>query len=107
MNVVYCVQVHVETDHIEGFIEAIRLNHEGTRKEPGNLRFDVLQHAEDPSLFFIYEVYRGAEDVARHKETEHYKVWRDTVADWMAEPRVGTRYQSLFPSSDEGARWAG
>lgn len=29
---------------------------------------------------------------AAHKETEHYKIWRDKMADWMAVPsQQGTR----------------
>lgn len=91
------VHVHVKPEHIEDFNQAIKLNHEGSIKEAGNRRFDVLQSPEDPAHFVIYESYLSAEDAAAHKETEHYKIWRDTVANWMAEPRQGIRYNGLFP----------
>ena len=91
------VHVHVKPDHIEDFIQAMKLNHEGSIEEPGNRRFDVLQSPEDPAHFLIYEAYLSADDVAAHKETEHYKTWRDTVNDWMAEPRQGVRFNGLFP----------
>jgi quinol monooxygenase YgiN len=48
------------------------------------------------------EVYRTPEDPARHKETAHYQLWRDTVEPMMAEPRFSIRYTNVFP--DE-ARW--
>ena len=47
--------------------------------------------------FTLVEVYRTAEAPAQHKETAHYKLWRDTVADMMAEPRLGVRHATVFP----------
>ena len=43
------------------------------------------------------EVYRTADDPAKHKETAHYAAWRDTVAPMMAEPRTNIKYTNLFP----------
>ncbi len=92
------VQVHVKAEHVDDFIEATRLNHEASLQEPGNLRFDILQSAEDPTRFVLYEAYRTVADAARHKETPHYLAWREAVAGWMAEPRQGIAYQGVFPS---------
>ena len=91
------VNVLVKPAHIENFIAATRLNHEASIQEPGNCRFDVLQSPENPSLFILYEAYESAEAAAAHKQTNHYLAWRDTVADWMAQPRQGIRYEGLFP----------
>ena len=92
------VQVHVKQQHIDDFINATHVNHQASVREPGNLRFDVLQSTEDPCRFIFYEAYRSAEDALKHKETEHYLNWRDRVANWMAEPRQGVRYKGLFSS---------
>jgi len=91
------VHVHVKPAHIDAFIEACRLNHEASTQEPGNRRFDILQSAEDPARFVLYEAYAEAEAAVAHKETAHYLSWRETVADWMAESRQGVPYQGLFP----------
>ncbi len=91
------VHVHVRPEHIEQFITATKANHEASIKEPGNLRFDVLQSPEDPGRFILYEVYATAAAAAAHKETPHYQKWRDVVAPWMASPRQGIRYNGLFP----------
>ncbi len=45
----------------------------------------------------LVEVYRNTEAAAAHKETAHYKKWRDTVSDMMAEPRSSVKYHNLFP----------
>ena len=96
--VVYCVSVHVTAGHEEDFRNATKINHERTRTEPGNLRFDVLQSQTDPTHFTLYEVYRSEDAVAAHKATEHYRCWRDTVAPWMARDRQGERFVPLYPS---------
>jgi autoinducer 2-degrading protein len=92
------VHISVKPDHINEFIEASRLNHEASVNEPGNRRFDVLQSADDPTRFVLYEAYENAAEAAKHKETDHYLKWRETVADWMAQPRQGVAYNGLFPA---------
>ncbi|OIO70328.1 MAG: antibiotic biosynthesis monooxygenase [Zetaproteobacteria bacterium CG12_big_fil_rev_8_21_14_0_65_55_1124] len=92
------VHVHVKGDDIVAFIEACRANHEASVQEPGNRRFDVLQSADAPTRFVLYEAYATPEDAAAHKQTEHYLQWRDAVADMMAEARQGIPYQGLFPA---------
>ena len=91
------VHVHVKAGHIDDFIEACRSNHEASIKENGNRRFDILQSADDPTRFVLYEAYASKDDAAAHKQTPHYFNWRDTVADWMALPRQGVPYNGLFP----------
>ena len=89
------VHVHLKADHVADFIDATRANHAGSIGEPGNLRFDVLQSADDPTRFVLYEAFRDEAGAVAHKATSHYEVWRDTVADWMAEPRRGVRYSGV------------
>ncbi len=81
------VSVHVKEEYVDAFREITAYNHENTRKEAGNIRFDVLQCRNDPTRFTLYEVFADEDAVAFHKTTAHYQRWRDTVADYMAEPR--------------------
>ncbi len=91
------VHVTVKPDRVDDFIAATRINHQGSVKEPGNLRFDVLRDSADPVKFVLYEAYARPENAAAHKETEHYLEWREAVAEMMAEPRRGVSFQGLFP----------
>ncbi len=95
--VVTTVLVQVKEERIEAFIEATVENHRSSVKEPGNVRFDILQSDEDPSRFIMYEAYESPEAAAAHKQTEHYRVWRDRVADYMAVPRRGIKYTAVAP----------
>ncbi|MCX7819449.1 MAG: antibiotic biosynthesis monooxygenase [Kiritimatiellae bacterium] len=96
--IVTLVHVRVKSEHLADFIEATRRNHEASIREPGCRRFDVLQSADDPTHFVLYEAYASEADAAAHKQTPHYAAWRDAVAPWMAEPRRGDRYHALAPS---------
>lgn len=93
------VHVHVVERHVTDFIEATRKNHEASVREPGNMRFDVLQSPDDPARFLLYEAYESAEAAAAHKQTPHYLEWKETVAPWMATPRKGVSYHGLFPAN--------
>jgi autoinducer 2-degrading protein len=91
------VHVHVIAEHVNDFIAVTRANHQASVQELGNRRFDVLQSADDPTRFVLYEAYASAQDAQAHKQTPHYLQWRDTVAQWMASPRTGVTYQALCP----------
>ena len=95
---VVCVPVYIEAGREEEFVAATRHNHEGSVEEPGCLRFDVLKAEDEVGRYFLYEVYRTRDDFKAHQQTEHYQRWKQTVADWMAEPRVGVKHDSLFPA---------
>ncbi len=102
MHIVF-VSVHVKPDSVEAFKNAILDNARASINEPGVVRFDVLQQADDPARFILYEVYLSVEDQLKHRETAHYIRWRDTVVDMMAEPRQGIRYVNLQPEDDNFA----
>jgi autoinducer 2-degrading protein len=95
------VYVRVKEGMEESFRKATLNNAKNSIKEPGIARFDVLEQQTDPTRFLLVEVYRTPEDAGRHKETEHYAVWRDTVAEMMAEPRYSIKFDNLYPD-DEG-----
>jgi autoinducer 2-degrading protein len=94
---VYVVNIKVKPESVVPFIEATRINHRSTRKEPGNFRFDLIQNQQKPDEFVLYEVYRDDEAVAEHKKTPHYAAWREAVAPFMAADRTGTCYRGVFP----------
>ena len=93
------VHVHVKPEHLEAFKSATVENARHSVLEEGIARFDVMQQQDDPSRFVLVEAYRDAGAPAAHKETQHYQVWRDTVAPMMAEPRSSVKYSNVFPDT--------
>ena len=91
------VYVHVKPEHFCDFMESIRVNHERSIKEPGNVRFDILQSVDDPTRFLAYEAYVDEASAKAHKETAHYLAWRDEVAGWMARAAPGRPVRRPLP----------
>ena len=101
--IVTFVHIWVKDDHIDDFIKATKENHYEAVKEPGNLRFDFLRDAGNPSKFVLYEAYETEEAAAGHKKTPHYLKWRDAVAGWMASPREGIKHIIICP--EDKLKW--
>ncbi len=92
------VHVHVKPECVEAFKAAILANARASVREPGVIRFDVVQQADDPTRFVLVEIYRTPADQAAHKETAHYAVWRDAANPMMASPRTSARFEAVFPA---------
>ncbi len=93
------VHVHVRAESVDAFIAASRANAAGSARERDVVRFDIVQQDDDPTRFVFIEAYRTAEGPAAHKETAHYKTWRETVEPMMAEPRRSTKYHEIAPTA--------
>lgn len=91
------VHVKVKPDLVQPFIAATLDNARHSAEEPGVIRFDFVQQEDDPTRFLLMEIYRTAEDPARHKETAHYLRWKDLAEPMMAEPRTRVIYRAHFP----------
>ncbi|QEN04645.1 antibiotic biosynthesis monooxygenase [Thiospirochaeta perfilievii] len=90
------VKVVVKENYIEDFIEATILNASKSNLEEGIIRFDIIQELDNPQNFMLVEVYNSQDAPAAHKETDHYKTWRDKVEPMMAQPRSSIKYSSIF-----------
>lgn len=95
------INAHVKPDDIEKFKTATLDNASHSIQEPGVIRFDVYQQSDDRSRFTLVEIYKTADDPVKHRETDHYLHWRDTVAEMMAEPRSRMVYDIVFPPEAE------
>jgi autoinducer 2-degrading protein len=100
MVFVVAVSVWVQPDKVDAFRESTLINGRATRREAGNLRFDISQCVDDPARFLLYEAYRDEAAFKAHQQTPHYLEWRGTVADWMARPREGIKHRALFPENE-------
>lgn len=95
------VHVHTKKEAVDTFIAHTLENARKSLLEPGIARFDLVQQSDDPTRFVLVEAYRNDQAPAAHKETAHYKAWRDAVEPLMAEPRRSTRYLQISPDDHD------
>ncbi|HEX2920175.1 MAG TPA: antibiotic biosynthesis monooxygenase [Bacteroidales bacterium] len=93
-----CIYLHIKPEMIDDFIRVSTDNHNKSVKEPGNIRFDIIQQVDDATRFMLYEAYETEEQATAHKNTPQYFAWRDAVKDMMQEPRYGIKYNILQPT---------
>ena len=96
------VTIQIKEGFRDQFTEASFGDAQGSvRDEQGCFRFDILQSAEDPNRFHLYEVYADEAALEAHRNAPHYKKWRETVQDWFDGDLQRILMTTVFPS-DEG-----
>ena len=96
MNMII-VRLEVKPERVNDFLQLVTFNATESRKEPGNLRFDVVRSVDNPTLFRLYEVYRDDAAVAAHQATAHYAKWRAEIEALLVTPRLSEKFTSVFP----------
>ena len=91
------VRLEVKPDRVGDFLKLVSFNAAESRKEPANLRFDVVRSVDTPTLFRLYEVYQDDAGVKAHQATAHYAKWRAEVEALLVTPRVSERFVSVIP----------
>ena len=71
------VKVEIKPDRVGDFLKAMKIDADGSNKEPGCIRFDVHKDAEKDNVFYMYESYKDSDAAQVHRETEHYAAWAD------------------------------
>ena len=92
MNVVLVVTWLAQPGEQERLAGILRIMVRETRLEPGCIRYEANQSADDPRRFLIYEVYRDEAAQTAHEESEHFR--RHIVEG--ALPRLENRVRTFF-----------
>ncbi len=96
------VKVRVRPEARQRFLDAIEVDALGSeRDEPGCLRFNVLQDAQDANVYYFYELYKDDAALDAHRAAPHYAVWRafaDAPGNLDAPTEI-TRSNTVFPAA--------
>lgn len=83
---VVTVNFKAKPDKVEQFREAILYQAKSSREnEVGCQQFDVVQSQEEPSRFFVYEIYEDEAAFEIHKNSDHSAQTKIAVADILDE----------------------
>ncbi|WP_417069817.1 putative quinol monooxygenase [Niveibacterium terrae] len=85
----------VKPDRVEDFVRSTMDNVMHSRREAGVVSFGFYKVKDSASSFLLFEQYRSAEDQVAHRETAHYKRWKESVADLLACPYTVALLDSL------------
>lgn len=87
---VIIASMQIKEGHKAEFIPALLEDAKASvSKEPGCLRFDVIQDAGDANRVWLYEVYRNEAAFQAHLKTPHLNKLLATVKDWREEGPQG------------------
>ena len=82
--------IQIKPGYKDQFIEAVVEDaRSSVANEPGCLRFDVIQDANDANRIWLYEVYKDEAAFQAHLQAPHLLKFRDTTADWRVEGLQG------------------
>jgi autoinducer 2-degrading protein len=91
------VRLDVKPERLDDFLKLVTYNASESRKEPGNLRFDVVRSIDSRTRFALYEVYRDEAGILAHQATPHYGRWRAEIEALLVSPRISEKFTSIFP----------
>ena len=87
--------------YINGIIENAR---GAVNDEPGCLRFDVIQDANDDNKIWLYEVYRDEAAFEAHTQAPHFIKFREASGDWREQGALqgaGRGSSNIWPPDNE------
>ncbi len=99
----FIFQVHhyIKPEMVEAYKAATLENARKTIAEPGIVRFDVFQDAEDPTHFSLLEIYRDEAAREAHLQTGHFKAWAEVYYATRERVGNGNEFTALFPDEKE------
>jgi (4S)-4-hydroxy-5-phosphonooxypentane-2,3-dione isomerase len=82
--------IQIKAGFKDQFVEAVVEDaRSSAANEPGCLRFDVIQDANDANRIWLYEVYKDEAAFQAHLQAPHLLKFRETTAAWRVEGLQG------------------
>ncbi len=95
MPIAQIVHLEVRPEKLEEFLAEAAANIRASRQEPGVIQFDLLQQAEAPVKFMLYEIYNDSSALETHRQTPHFSRWLERGVPLLAGERVRVLYQMI------------
>ena len=94
------VDLRITPEKLNDFLAAARENASSTVKEPGNVAYAISQSSDDPNSVFLFEVYKDAQAIQVHRNSDHFKKYMEATKDMvMSRQSRPIRSVSLFTHS--------
>jgi len=87
------VYLTIKKDRIKEFIEFTNDNVTNSVKEPGVIRFEFFKDLDTENKFVLFEMFKSVEDQNKHRETAHYKRWKESTTEMLEEPYTRNSFE--------------
>jgi quinol monooxygenase YgiN len=86
---VVIVDFVIKPEHSSAFAHAVSENAKASREQEAEChQFDVCVSPDDPTSFFLYEIYTDRAGFEAHLASGHYKSFDQLVQPWIADKKV-------------------
>lgn len=89
------VELKVKENRTEAFEKAFRKAIKGTRKEKGNIRYELNRDTKEAGRYLVYERWKDFAALEAHLKTEHIKTLVGALGDLLDGP---LKVQVLIPA---------
>jgi autoinducer 2-degrading protein len=79
------VDLEIAPGELDKFLAALRTNAAATIKEPGCLRYEILQSPGNPTQILIFEAYENEAAVQAHRAADHFKAYQAATKDLVVK----------------------
>lgn len=69
-------------EHLDDYIENMRICAEKSNQESGCIRYEVMQDVDDPTVMCLLQVFADQEAYEAHQVAEHHRVWMELSGGW-------------------------
>lgn len=88
---VVSVEFEIHPDQVAAFREAVlKQAANSLRHETACAQFDVAQDPNQPTRFYLYELYDDAKAFEAHRQTAHFAQFSSTVGSMIANKNLQT-----------------
>jgi autoinducer 2-degrading protein len=81
--------------YLDDFIANFKVCAEKTNREPGCIRYEVLQDVDDPTAFCLFQVFEDEAAYQAHQDAEHHRVWIQLSGSWR-DPSARVRHEMRY-----------
>lgn len=76
----------VKADKEQAFLKDIRILIEASRKEAGNVRYDLMKDTEKEAEYTMVEVWEDQKAIEVHNSSAHFAEFMGKAAEFLAAP---------------------
>ncbi len=92
--IIVAAHIQVKNGNEMNFINSANKCIAETRKEKGNISYNLLRNTEDDSKFTFFEEWESKESLDAHMVTDHFKQLGAEIGDLLAAPLDINIYES-------------